>query len=300
LIYNASSTLERLQGSESFRYRPDVIVKRLVESGTTVRILGESRSTGEPLTFDGTRVFLACGVLATTKLLLTSLDAYETPLTMRDSQLFILPVLRYRAVPGVLSEDLYTLAQVFVELVDPALTERTIHLQLCTYNDNYLDAIRDVMGPLYSVSHRVLPAIVGRLLVVQGFLHSDLSSTIRTTLRGNAAHSTLILEATPRPATKRVIEGVVASLSRHRGCFKAIPLSRMLRICDAGRSFHSGGTFPMRAIPGAFESDRWGRPWGFERVHAVDATIFPSIPGVPITFTVVANAHRIAAEWAAA
>jgi choline dehydrogenase-like flavoprotein len=54
----------------------------------------------------------------------------------------------------------------------------------------------------------------------------------------------------------------------------------------------------MRAQPSRFESDRWGRPYGFERVHVVDATVFPSIPSGPITISVMANAHRIAAECA--
>ena len=32
----------------------------------------------------------------------------------------------------------------------------------------------------------------------------------------------------------------------------------------------------------------------FERVHLVDSSTFPSIPSTTITFTVMANAHRIA------
>jgi choline dehydrogenase-like flavoprotein len=49
----------------------------------------------------------------------------------------------------------------------------------------------------------------------------------------------------------------------------------------------------MRTSPGRFESDRYGRPSGFERVHAVDSTVFPSIPATTITLSVMANAHRI-------
>jgi choline dehydrogenase-like flavoprotein len=77
---------------------------------------------------------------------------------------------------------------------------------------------------------------------------------------------------------------------------RALPLARLLEIGAAGRGYHIGGSFPMRRAPGRLESDRWGRPYGFERVHAVDASVFPSIPAAPITFTVMANAHRIAAE----
>jgi choline dehydrogenase-like flavoprotein len=68
----------------------------------------------------------------------------------------------------------------------------------------------------------------------------------------------------------------------------------MLRLGDAGQGYHVGGAFPMRARPGPFQSDVLGRPFGFERVHLVDSTTFPSIPASTVTFTVLANAHRIA------
>ena len=45
---------------------------------------------------------------------------------------------------------------------------------------------------------------------------------------------------------------------------------------------------------GPFESDVLGRPHGLSRIHLVDSTTFPTIPSTTITFTVMANAHRIA------
>jgi choline dehydrogenase-like flavoprotein len=70
----------------------------------------------------------------------------------------------------------------------------------------------------------------------------------------------------------------------------------MTTIGAPGRGFHTGGTFPMCEDPGSFECDVFGRPGGWRRVHAVDATVLPSIPATTITFTVMANAHRIGWE----
>jgi len=50
----------------------------------------------------------------------------------------------------------------------------------------------------------------------------------------------------------------------------------------------------------AFETDTSGRPAGWRRVHAVDATVLPSIPATTITLTVMANAHRIGWDSGAA
>jgi hypothetical protein len=77
-----------------------------------------------------------------------------------------------------------------------------------------------------------------------------------------------------------------------------MPLPVMLKVAEPGRSFHSGGSFPMSTEPRGFQTDLLGRPPGWERIHAVDATVFPSIPATTITFSAMANAHRIGSEAA--
>ena len=54
----------------------------------------------------------------------------------------------------------------------------------------------------------------------------------------------------------------------------------------------------MRAQPGTFECDLLGRPQGWSRLHIVDASVLPSIPATTVTFSVMANAHRIGWETA--
>ena len=43
-------------------------------------------------------------------------------------------------------------------------------------------------------------------------------------------------------------------------------------------------------------TDRLGRLHGLSRIHVVDASVLPSIPATTITFSVMANAHRIGIE----
>jgi len=106
------------------------------------------------------------------------------------------------------------------------------------------------------------------------------------------------LEAQANPRSKTIIRRIVRKLLRHSRQFGAIPVGPMLQVAQPGRGFHSGGTFPMSAQPGPLETDTLGRPRGWQRLHAVDATVFPSVPATTITFSVMANAHRIG--WASA
>ena len=67
-----------------------------------------------------------------------------------------------------------------------------------------------------------------------------------------------------------------------------------------GDGNHIGGTFPMSSHPGPQETDVYGRPYGFDRVHVVDASVLPSLSATTITYTAMANASRIAfsvAKW---
>jgi choline dehydrogenase-like flavoprotein len=53
----------------------------------------------------------------------------------------------------------------------------------------------------------------------------------------------------------------------------------------------------MRARPSdTLDTDALGRPFGWRRVHAVDASVLPSIPGTTLGFAVMANATRIAEQ----
>ena len=298
LIYSTGATLAALQRDPMFRYEGGVLVERFVETADGVEIRARSMVTGEPLVRTGSRVYLAAGVLSSTKLVLASLEAYDQPVTLMDSQYFLLPLLRYRGERGVSRESLHTLSQVFIELFDREVSEHSVHLQVYTYNDLYPEAFQAVLGAAFPAFRPALNSFLARFLVIQGYLHSDLSTHVSIRLRPprDGAPATLALTVEKNPATRPALRRVARKLLRNRSLLRAVPLSPMLRPGDAGRGFHAGGTLPMRARPGPFQTDVWGRPHGLRRVHVVDSSVFPSINASTITLTVMANAHRIAAE----
>jgi len=297
-IYNSSHTLERLSANRAFTYRAGVVVEQLTEIGSQVEVTGRTLDDNQAFQIRADKVFLACGVLSTARVMLTSLDAFDHPVHAVDNCYFLLPLIRYRSQPGVVDEPHYTLAQVFIELLDPAIGPQTAHLQIYTYNELFKEEIGRLLGPL----DRLLPTslrrnMLGRLLLIQGYLHSDLSARIRITLRrGSHDHpASLDLASEKNPLTLPALSALRRRLWADRGSMKAFPVSPALRAGEPGRGFHTGGTFPMRLNPNAFEVDLLGRPHGFSLVHLVDASVFPSLPATTITLSVMANAHRIGA-----
>lgn len=290
LIYSSDLTIEVLKANPNFQYRPGLTVRTVSESGPTVSLQGVD-STGDTFQLTAERVFLAAGVLETTSILLRSLQRYESPVTLKDSQYFLLPVLRWKGTTDVATERLHTLAQLFLEIVDPSLSPYTVHLQTYTYNELFRERIVAAAGPAKALIP--IEPFVGRLLLFQGYLHSAHSPSISATLHSSNGNDVLKLAAVPNPEAHTTMRKLIKKLMGMARWTGLVPLFPLLQPGQPGRGFHAGGSFPMSNKPGPAETDLFGRPMGMQRVHAVDATIFPTIPATTITFTVMANAFRI-------
>jgi len=293
-IFNAADTVRELQRQENFRYENDVIVTRAREESDKVFIEGFHRQTGGPLSFQAERVYLAAGVIPTAQILLRSQDAFDHPLTLRDSQYFLFPIIRARGVRNVQSEALFTLSQAFLELLHPQISRRSVHLQVYTYSDTIASAVRRSLGPLKLVARPILE----RLLIVQGYLHSDESAAIQMTLKRDGAKDFLQLEPLLNSKTAGTVRTVLRELQGQFRALGGVVVPPMLQIARPGRGFHCGSSLPMRSQPGHFETDCLGRPCGWSRLHVVDASVLPTVPATTITFSVMANAHRIASQTA--
>lgn len=291
-IYSSSHTLRRMRERPGFTYVPGIIVERVEETGGEVRVNGYHMQGSEPWSMKADRVFLAGGVLPSTKIVLHSRAAYGRPLYILDSQYYLFPLLQAECTPRVREEALYTLSQIFLELIDPAISAHVVHLQLYSYNDLIGQALRQSLGPLGF--DWIVRELENRLLVAQGYLHSDHSARLRVELKPGKRAAELLVQAEPNSRTAALVRKVVRKLAGLAPALGALPLEPMLKITPPGRGFHCGGSLPMREKPGEFETDRLGRPGGWERVHVVDSSIFPSIPATTITMSVMANAHRIA------
>jgi choline dehydrogenase-like flavoprotein len=296
LIHSTRGTLDRLRAA-GLTYESGLVAKRLTEGSDTVEVQ-TIRPDRSARVLQGRRVFVAAGVLNTTEIMLRSMGWRDRPVSIKDSQYLLLPILQWRGVDAVRREPLHTMAQAFIELNDPEVSANTVHMQAYGYN-SLIDAM--VTGKLGRLA-RLLPidAILGRLMVLQSYLHSNESGTIEVALTGSADNERFALTGRPNPAVAGTVARLTAKLGRLRPELGFTPIRPLVEITAPGRGFHAGGSFPMAHQPRSGETDLLGRPHGFARVHVVDASIFPTIPATTITLAVMANAYRIGAAVAAA
>jgi choline dehydrogenase-like flavoprotein len=294
-IYSSGRTVTAFRGTEGFTYQPDTVVTAVEERSDHVVVHAYHRLTRAPVSITADRVFLACGVVATSGILLRSMSAYGRTLSVQDSQYFLLPAALAARVSSVSAERLHTLSQLFIEIMDPQVSPHTVHLQVYSFNSLIGRTVRNTLGRLRSIE-ALAREIEGRLLILQGYIHSSHSSQLALTLLGRPGLDRLELGPIINPEAREVVRKVVRKLRNNSLRLGAFPLSMLMEFAEPGRGFHAGGTMPMRRNPAAFETDVLGRPKGFQRVHAVDSTVLPSIAATTVTLTVMANAHRIASE----
>ena len=231
------------------------------------------------------RLFLATGHFATARLIARSLGRFNEPIRIRDSQYFFFPLLSYRAVR---EEVRFSLADMFLEILNRDITESYMHFQLYGMNAIFEQTLRAMIP-------RPIPLgpITDRFYMFQGYLHSDDSGHLEMEVKpAGERHDEIVIRGFENPRALLVAKKAQALLRRSLIGFGIIPPA-FLKIVPPGRSFHSGGSFPMGGSHAFYSSDVLGRPAQLSRVHIVDLANFSTVASSTIAYTIMANADRI-------
>lgn len=296
LIYSAAQTLRELTQHEHFSYVDKIFVQKLTETQDGLLIQAYHVDSAEALVWKAARVFLAAGAISSTVLLLNSLNI-SAPVAMQDSQHFMFPCLMFKKLNNPTQEKLHTLCQLYLTLKSEPILQKTCHLQIYTYMEQYENQFKKMLGKLYPYFKFLITPLLCRMIVIQGFLHSQDSHQFSLQVKSDSANKTAVsVKIINNPTVNKKINAIIAHLFQHVRLLGFFPIKLFLKISKPGRSYHYGGSFPMSTHPSQFETDLMGKPNGFKRLHVVDATIFPTIPAQAITFSIMANAYRIASE----
>ena len=298
-IFNSAFVLERFLAHDNFTYYPNMLVESFVERKDEVTVNFKNMETVSRSSLTCGRVFLACGVINTTCIVARSLNLTDHQFSILDSQKYLFPLLRSSRSKGAIISKQNTLAQIYITIDNPAVSPHTVQLQYYGYNDLFLEPLRQRLGRhLAGIIPKVSASVLERLMVAFVYLHSDDSGTmsLRVYDAGQRNDHMGEIAGHSNPKSITVMNSLLRLLRKHRSAHGGVPLRIGLQATLPGDSQHIGGTLPMSKTPDKYQTDWMGRPVGCKRVHLVDSSVFPSIPGTPITYTIMANASRIAAS----
>jgi choline dehydrogenase-like flavoprotein len=290
-IYSGGQTIDELRRERLIEYRPGLHVERLSEGEGEVLIEASSLGDEPAATLRGRRAFLAAGAISSTVILQRS-GLLPARAEILDSQTLYLPFAWIGRTGATGREPGHTLAQAFLLLEDPAVCAHPVHVSLYTYNDGLSERARSAHPAIAALLGPALDPIIRRLVVGICFFHSEDSHRLESSW--DQASRSVHLEPVPNPATGATLARFQRALLRVLGPLGLVPLTPLGEVAPPGGGYHYGGSVPMRSRPGSGESDTLGRPHPARRIHVVDSSCFPSVPGGTITFPAMANAHRIA------
>lgn len=294
-VFRTDLAIQRLASAGLVEYRNGHQVLSFVEDegGVTVEFArGGGRSTER---FD--RVFVGAGVINTSRILIHSLQWYGERFEIRDSQKFVVPMLRADGSSGIEWPAINTFAGLFLEARLPGLSDHWIHLQISGLNDYIIRRLHLDPYRRSSLALRAATPLLSRMMVAWFGLHSDHSHRQEMTVRlaANGGDPIQALRDTDQSEARRFARRTAWALARRAIRWRVAMMAPAIVRSPAFSTGHIGGAFPMSARPGARHADTLGRLGGLKRVHAIDATIFPSIPGTTILLPIMANADRIVA-----
>lgn len=297
LIYSTAHSFDRWVAENRITYLSGHLVERVEQTTEGAIVHGRQLADGRPFRMEASKVFIAAGVLPTARIVLNSRPDLDGPLTLRDSQSFLYPVLRFKSAGDVFTERMHTTTQLFMEMEDPSVSQHLVHIQFYGYSEFLRQEIMRTPLRIPLAWPWLRRQFFSRLMIAQGFIHSTECGHVELSRKPDPSGSERIL-AKPVHTWHRihVILMIGLKLLRHWKKIRAFCLIPGVQIPRPGASYHTGGTFPMRHHPGPGETDTLGRLPNWQSIHIVDSSVFPSVPATSIVMSAMANARRIATE----
>lgn len=294
-IYSAEQDLDRLRAAGALDYHRDRLVVRLEEQGDRVNVrYRDAAGMFDTATYD--RVFLAAGAISSTRIILESSGSFGSAVNLKSTGGLVLPMLQ---IPGARfsAHGVNTLAAIFFEFKVPGVSDRWIHTQINPPNELVRKRLGFEPGGA-GLRNRALALAFDHLLVAMCNFHSDFGGSYRLKLNrgGDGGPSVLDVQTEASRVFPHVARRALMRLLRLLPRIGVIPLVPFAQGMDGRpRGWHFGSSLPMRRRPaGPLETDVLGRPGGWRRVHVVDSSVLPSLPGTTIALLAMANAVRIA------
>jgi ferredoxin len=299
LIYSAAQTFEELRRVDRVKFHSGLLALKIIEEENRVTVIAKEVGTGQLQRFEADHVYVACGAVGTTRLVVNSLGLFDADISMQESRQYILPFLSRRAIEDPRDQDDFTLNQ-FNMIVSPDGGDVDISLlHFYAFNTAFIDGLPSI---LQSRSADWLQTqLLRRLSVAFGYLPSWNSPRLH--IRVGSKPDDLYLPdfhvsgEAPPPGQNKMMIALLRKIAQSAPLLDLYPVVPMLRLSSPGKSYHWGGSFPHMADRStAFSSDTLGRVGSWQRTHLVDASAWPTIPATTYGLTTMANAHRIASE----
>lgn len=294
-VYRPKWTVEELQKYENFEYNQRRFVLSFAETdGGGVQVSARNLDNGKIETYQAAYLIIAAGTLSTARIVLRSLDRYETRVPVLCNPYSYVPVINLGMIGRKPVDERYSLAQLTAIYELPNEQRGPIQAQYFSYRSLLTFKLLKEMPLPFPEATRLTRALIPVIGIVAinyddaphpdryCVLHRvDGAEADRLEIRGGLTDAEKKLQAR--------YDRTVIKFFRRLGC---IPIKRI--VLPQGSSIHYAGTIPMTVDEQELTCDPQCRLRGTQNVYIADGAVLPYLPAKGLTFTTMANADRVA------
>lgn len=297
-LYTPSETLRECQTYPGFEYVPGVEVSHLrIGSDTRIRaVVGKMLETGMEQEFPVERVALAAGTLLSTRIFLMSIFR-ESGQRVRlrglmDNRQVLVPFVNIGMIGRQFSPDTYQYHLLGLGLESESPRDY-VHGQITTLKTALVHPLIQRLPLDLATSTFIFRAIHAALGLVNVNFRDTRRDENYVELSSDEAPR-LCIRYSPDAGEPARIKRALGRVKRTLFRLNCVVPPGMVHVRPMGASVHYAGTLPMSRTAGPFTTTERCQSRDFENLYLVDGATFPFLPAKNITFTLMANAVRVA------
>jgi len=300
-LYTPSMTLKKCIDFPAFRYLPGLYISHFNYDGghRITNVVAKSIKDQHIYELPVEILVLASGTLSSSRIFLESFYRNEGVTVklsgLMDNRQLLIPFVNLKMIGKLYNPDTYKYQQLAF-IIESDKPDENVHCIVTTLKSAMVHPIiqntpLDLRSSLFIFRH-----IRSALGLVNVNFHDRRRDTNYVTLEvdSNTSEPRLYIKYVPIPEERVLIKDTVKAIKQILRKLKCIVPPRMIHVRPMGASVHYAGTIPMAKEKRAFTVSEYCQSRDFENLYIVDGSTFPFLPAKNITFTLMANAIRVA------
>lgn len=288
-LYTPSLTLRECLEHPNFEYLPETYVShfRFSSSGKVSKVVAGDRE------IEVGTLALAAGALSSTKIFLESIyrDTGSAPVLrgLMDNRQIMMPFVNLRMLGKAFNPDTYQYHQLAIG-VEGAGPAEYIHGLVTTLKTAMIHPI--VQSIPFDLGTSL--ALFRNMHAALGLVNINFADYRREENCLALEDGRLVIHYAPASNEPQRLSAACKTFRKLLWKLDCIAPAPMTHVRPMGASVHYAGTLPMTREAAPFTCTEYGRSREFDNLYFADGTTFPFLPAKNLTFTLMANAVRIA------
>jgi hypothetical protein len=292
--YRPWMTIDQLRTNATFSYHENCLVLGFEEHAESVTVFVHRTDTNRKESFRCRKLILAPGVLGTARIVLRSFKG-NSRLPLICNHYCYVPCIQPAMLGRSIEQFKTSMTQLVLYHDEDGMQRDVAVASLFSYRSLLLFRLLKET-PLNFADGRTIMQYLQSSFVIAGIHHPDSMGTHKwleliedkDAMTGDHLRADYSLTGEEAAKADRRERKYLSALRKLR-CY---PIKRVYP--GYGASIHYGGTLPMSVEEKDYTLDRDGRLHGTKMVFVADGSGFRYLPAKGLTFSLMANAHRVA------